>query len=72
MSTEPVGLGKNAVEATKEHWVNIEITKEMYCSYSGDCSIHRVIQGMEDTCIWCIYRVGIDMPQLIKERIKDD
>lgn len=70
MSTDPVGLGETAIEATKESWMNVDIFKEMYCSYSGDCPIHRVIQG-EKICIWCQYRVGIDMPTIIKERLKD-
>ena len=71
MSTEPVGLSETATQATKEGWCNIEIEKEMYCSYSGDCQIHRVIQGIEETCMWCAYRIGIDIPQMIREKIKD-
>ena len=70
MSNGPTLVGETAIEATKESWVNICVIKEMYCSYSGDCPIHRVIQG-EKICLWCQYRVGIDMPTIIKEKLKD-
>jgi len=70
MSTEPVGLSETAVEATKEGWCSVDIIKEMYCSYSGECPLHRVIQG-EKICLWCQWRAGIDMPRLIKEKLKD-
>lgn len=72
MSTDPVGLGasRTAIDSIKEGWCNIEIVKEMYCSYSGECPIHRVIQG-EKICLWCKHRVGVDMPIVIKEKLKD-
>lgn len=76
MSTDPVGLGSSksattAAEATKEGWCSIEIIKEMYCSYSGECQIHRVIQDREKICIWCAFRAPINIPELIKEKTKD-
>lgn len=69
MSNGPTLMGSNAVESTKENWCNIEILKHMYCSYSGDCPLQRVIQGKE-ICIWCEYRAGINMPVIINEILK--
>ena len=70
MSNGPTLVGETAMEATKENWCNMKITKEMYCGYSGDCPLNRVIQDKE-ICLWCAYRVGVSMPTLIKERLKD-
>lgn len=75
MSTEPVGLGNSdsaitAVESTREGWCSIEISKEMYCSYSGECPLHRVIQG-DKICLWCVFRAPINLPEMIKRKLND-
>ena len=70
MSNGPALIGETAIQATKEHWLNLEITKEMYCSYRGDCPLHRAIQGQE-LCLWCIHRAPIDIVEYLKRSIKD-
>ena len=48
--------------------VNISLTEEDWCSYSGVCKKSVCIKN--DLCSHCKYKVPVDIPKMIEEEIK--
>ena len=49
--------------------VNLNLTKKDWCGYKGECLQHlNITNGL---CYHCCWKIPIDIPAMIKERVKN-
>lgn len=72
MSTDPTGLGnKNCVESIKKKYINISFDRSDWCSYKGECLIDDMPIGKERACLFCKYRIPIDIPWKLDLKMRE-
>ena len=71
MSSGPAGVGEKPFEA--KNYINLNLCKDLWCTYKGECKVDDLINrhGFK-VCLLCKYRNDIDIPKMIKEKLKGE
>lgn len=70
MSTEPTGLGKTYVDATKRDYINIKFTPLSWCTYEGKCRVADLMfNDHNKACFMCKWREPLDIPSILDEEV---
>ena len=73
MSTDPTGLGnESCIEATRKKYINIGFDRSDWCGYDGDCLIDNMLFRKDETCVLCKYRVPIDVPVKLNQKMRQN
>jgi hypothetical protein len=73
MSTDPTGLSgrESCVQATAKKYINVDFDMRDWCGYEGDCLINSLPMGKERACMLCKYRVPLDIPSILRIKMKE-
>jgi len=73
MSSGPALTGSTCIEVTKcGGYVNIDLSPELYCSYTGECKRNRLVFNRDEACLYCKYRRLLDVPAMIDKRLEEN
>jgi hypothetical protein len=71
MSSGPTLTGGDYKSSIKTNYINIKLTKHMWCGYSGKCKIDDVIFNQDMYCLLCQYRKPLSIPKILNDYRED-
>jgi hypothetical protein len=66
MSSGPTLTGQTCIEATKRDYINLEFSRQNWCTYEKICNKDDLICTSVDVCLLCKYRKPLDIPLIIE------
>ena len=70
MSSGPTATGETCIQVTKRGRVNIELTKNDWCTYKGECKYDLIINKL-CICWYCMWMQKFDVPAIIDDKLGD-
>ena len=71
MSSGPTMTGSTCIEATKRHYLNFSLERKDFCTYSGQCKIDDVLMDPSSLCLFCKYKMFLDIPKRLDHHAKE-
>lgn len=49
-------------------WINFRIDRSQYCGYDGNCFVDDVIITNSELCMYCKWRVPMDIQKMLESK----